>query len=70
MLLELAEKHQIDLKKSWMIGDREPDILAGAHAGCHTIKIGIRDTVADFYCDNLLEAVEIIVNSKVLSSFS
>ena len=65
MLLELAGKHQIDLKHSWMIGDREPDILAGRSAGCQTIKIGIHDVAADYYCDNLREAAEIVVGAKV-----
>ncbi len=65
MLLDLAEKYPIDLKRSWMIGDREPDILAGANAGCHTIKIGNHDVAADYYCDNLLEAVAIILQAEV-----
>ena len=35
-----AEKtYNIDLKKSFMIGDREKDIVAGIRAGCQTIKI-------------------------------
>jgi D-glycero-D-manno-heptose 1,7-bisphosphate phosphatase len=36
--LQLAAKeHQIDLKRSWMAGDREADILCGRNAGCSTI---------------------------------
>ena len=35
-----AEKdHQINLKESFMIGDRDKDIHAGNKAGCKTIKI-------------------------------
>ena len=35
-----AEKdHQINLKKSFMIGDRDKDIQAGKKAGCKTIKV-------------------------------
>jgi histidinol-phosphate phosphatase family protein len=32
-----AEEHQIDLASSWMIGDREGDIVCGNNAGCSTI---------------------------------
>ena len=40
MILEAAEKWDIDLEKSWMIGDSESDIIAGNLAGCKTIFIG------------------------------
>lgn len=36
MLLEAAEKYNIDLTSSWMVGDREADIEAGKNAGCKT----------------------------------
>lgn len=39
MLLAMAKKHQLDLKASWMIGDSETDIEAGARAGCRTIRV-------------------------------
>ncbi len=32
-----AREHAIDLKHSWMAGDREGDILCGKNAGCSTI---------------------------------
>lgn len=35
----LAEKHQIDCKKSYLIGDRSKDIECGFNAGCKTIFI-------------------------------
>ena len=35
MLLDAAERLQIDLSASWMIGDRWRDIAAGQAAGCH-----------------------------------
>jgi len=61
MILSLAHKYQIDLNRSWMIGDREPDILAGVSAGCRTIKLGKQDVIADYYCNNLSEAVDWIL---------
>ncbi len=40
MLQKAAEEHNIDLSKSWMIGDGIIDIAAGQTAGCKTILIG------------------------------
>jgi histidinol phosphatase-like enzyme len=40
MILDAAKEFNIDLKKSWMIGDGVNDIQAGAAAGCKTILIG------------------------------
>ena len=39
MILELSTKHQIDLGRSVVVGDRWRDIDAGANAGCMTIFI-------------------------------
>lgn len=40
MLLKAAEKYNIDLAHSWMVGDGENDICAGKAAGCKTALIG------------------------------
>lgn len=40
MLLEAAQRHEIDLTRSFMVGDRWRDIGAGASAGCVTILMG------------------------------
>lgn len=39
MILDATEKFNIDLTKSFMIGDRESDIVAGINAGVDTILI-------------------------------
>jgi D-glycero-D-manno-heptose 1,7-bisphosphate phosphatase len=39
MLLEAASEHDIELRTSYMVGDRWSDIEAGKRAGCYTIKI-------------------------------
>lgn len=39
MLLDAARDLDIDLTRSWMIGDTDSDVLAGAAAGCRTILI-------------------------------
>jgi D-glycero-D-manno-heptose 1,7-bisphosphate phosphatase len=36
LLFDLAEKWQLDLRRSVMIGDRKSDIEAGQNAGCHS----------------------------------
>jgi D-glycero-D-manno-heptose 1,7-bisphosphate phosphatase len=39
MLLQAAREHNLDLSKSFMVGDRITDIIAGAHAGCRTVLL-------------------------------
>jgi len=39
LLLRSAQKHNIDLPRSFMVGDRWRDVEAGAAAGCRTIWI-------------------------------
>lgn len=39
MLLQAADKYNVDLSKSWMIGDEENDMKAGAAAGCKTMLV-------------------------------
>lgn len=40
LILKAAKEHNIDLNKSWVIGDGVHDIVAGNAAGCKTILIG------------------------------
>ena len=49
MLLKASEENNINLKKSFMIGDRDKDILAGKRAGCTTISLSKIDIGADFH---------------------
>lgn len=39
MLLDAAADLALDLSRSWMIGDRWVDILAGERAGCRTVLV-------------------------------
>ena len=64
MLLTLAEKHNVNLQKSFMVGDRKTDIMAGKKAGCNTIKVGDYYKDADYVCENLSEAVNYISDNK------
>ena len=51
MLLAAAEKYNLDMAQSWMVGDQERDVIAGKRAGCRTILVGRagKPTVADFH---------------------
>ncbi len=62
MILKIAKEDQIDLKASYMVGDREMDIDAGLQAGCKTVKIGDPYKKADFRVNNLLEATHLILS--------
>lgn len=63
MILALTAKYNVELMKSWMIGDRESDIEAGKAAGCRTVKLGDMDPDADYNCRSLEEAVTFILNN-------
>lgn len=39
MFLKAAEKHSIDFKKSYVIGDRLTDVYAGKSVGCQAILL-------------------------------
>jgi D-glycero-D-manno-heptose 1,7-bisphosphate phosphatase len=61
MLFAAALAHAIDLGKSWMIGDQERDVFAGAAAQCRTILISsdremAAASVGDFVEKDLLHA--------------
>jgi len=65
-LFDAAQIHNIDLSKSFMIGDRWRDIEAGAAAGCKTffINYGYQEKqpdCPDFIVSSLAEAAEIII---------
>lgn len=61
MLLAAAEKYNIELSESWMIGDGDSDIEAGINAGCYVAKLAssAMDNVPCF--ENLKEAVTAIL---------
>jgi D-glycero-D-manno-heptose 1,7-bisphosphate phosphatase len=70
MLLRAARELNIDLERSWMVGDRWRDVDCGHAAGCRTIFIDRSyaeelKQPPDFRVKNLLEAAEIILaNAK------
>jgi D-glycero-D-manno-heptose 1,7-bisphosphate phosphatase len=62
MLRDLAKKWNVDLSRSFMIGDGVRDVAAGRAAGCFTILIGepSDDVAADATVRSLGEAVTVV----------
>ncbi|MFM7340783.1 MAG: D-glycero-alpha-D-manno-heptose-1,7-bisphosphate 7-phosphatase [Bacteroidota bacterium] len=63
MLLEAAQKLDIDLSSSWMIGDSISDAQAGKSAGTTTILVGTYSNIpeADYICGHVGECAEILI---------
>ena len=57
MLLQAADEWCLDLKRSYMIGDRWRDIEAGYTAGCKTILVG------GGYAEKAAESPDVVVDS-------
>lgn len=63
MLLKAAKDFNIDLKKTWMIGDSKNDIQAGKNAGCKTALISKENSFGeDLKRDSFYEIVKEIID--------
>jgi D-glycero-D-manno-heptose 1,7-bisphosphate phosphatase len=65
MILEAAKRYDIDLRQSFMVGDRWSDVAAGRAAGCTTLLIDVsynqrERCIPDYDVADLLAATEII----------
>ena len=65
LLLKAAQDLDVDLKRSYLIGDQLTDVEAGLAAGCRTALIGGRGrpaplVAADWVTESLLSALNII----------
>ncbi|MBP1668852.1 MAG: histidinol-phosphate phosphatase family protein, partial [Bacteroidetes bacterium] len=75
MFQKAAEKFNIDLSGSVMVGDSERDIQAGKNTGCVTVGVrtgyGIRNTsvMPDYFFENLKEAVDFILDEPYENVF-
>lgn len=72
MLQMGAEKHNIDLSQSWMVGDRMTDVVAGNNAGCKGSILLQNDTTPPIdtkygtpkhICDGILTAAHLMVST-------
>ena len=70
MLLEAAQRHNLDLSASWMIGDQDRDVAAGTSAGCRTIKIGTASSnpPSTHTVQNMTDAATIILKASTACS--
>lgn len=71
MILEAARWHRLNIRRSWMIGDRFTDVLAGRNAGCRSVLLGHIESnrrtnllASEIYAPNLLQAAEFIVEKS------
>jgi D-glycero-D-manno-heptose 1,7-bisphosphate phosphatase len=70
MILKAAQRLNIDLSSSWMIGDILDDIEAGKAAGCRTVLLVngnetewqlSKPRTPDYFAENLVEAARLIL---------
>lgn len=68
LLADAAEKYEIDLANSWMIGDRLTDIHTGINAGTKTILVQTGSLLeapeATYTAPNLYEAIKYIASNQ------
>ena len=70
---EAKAKYSLDMESSWMVGDRDTDIVCGRRMGLRTILICRTEEIGsgragksapDFKADDLPEAAEIIIQNS------
>ena len=74
MLLDAAAELDVDLQRSWMIGDTDADVAAGFAAGCRTALIAAPGSVhkrsgaarADVHAPDVTAAVDAILASRAV----
>ena len=64
MLFAAAEKYNIDLSESWMIGDGENDIEAGKNAGCKVCAVGDVEINNVPRYNSLLECIKAVFEQR------
>jgi D-glycero-D-manno-heptose 1,7-bisphosphate phosphatase len=68
MILQAKQEHQIDLARSFFIGDKEIDVECGRNAGVRTIRVqtgfdrDITCSTANWVAEDLPAATKIILN--------
>jgi D,D-heptose 1,7-bisphosphate phosphatase len=73
LFIKAEKEFNIDLKNSYVIGDKTVDILAGKKAGCKTILVktgyGGSDNKfkvrPDFLANNLFEAIKLVIHGRI-----
>ena len=71
MVVRAANEHNIDVTRSYFIGDKRSDIECGRNAGAKTILVRTgygKETdrgIADFVAENLTEAADLILTTRL-----
>ena len=61
ILFERAiSKYEISIAQSWMVGDRDRDIIPARKLGLSTILLGDEESVVDYRVQSLIEILNII----------
>jgi D-glycero-D-manno-heptose 1,7-bisphosphate phosphatase len=73
LILAAAAENDLDLRESWMIGDRASDVKAGQAAGCRTIFLDFnyaepKPENPNFVCRSLQEAIGVILEGDKVAS--
>jgi D-glycero-D-manno-heptose 1,7-bisphosphate phosphatase len=71
LLVQAAVELTLDLRKSWMVGDRASDVAAGNSAGCRAVFIDCgygepKPENPDAVARSLAEAAEVILTSEAM----
>ena len=64
LITDLAARHRLDLKRSFMVGDQDRDVECGRAAGCATVLLARSYNSgggADFVVESLSQAIDAIV---------
>jgi D-glycero-D-manno-heptose 1,7-bisphosphate phosphatase len=70
MVIKAARDHQIDLSRSFLIGDKEVDVECAHNAGVRAIRVrtgtqrDVTGSNADWVADDMPAAMQIILNAK------
>jgi D-glycero-D-manno-heptose 1,7-bisphosphate phosphatase len=70
MVFEAQRDHRLDLRRSFLVGDKASDIGCGQNAGVRTILVqtgygaGEKNCCADWVAQDIAEAVEIILKEN------
>lgn len=70
MILQAKEEHQIDLARSFLIGDKEIDVECGRNAGVRTIRVqtgfdrDVSGSAADWTARDLPAAAQLILDHQ------
>jgi len=67
LIVDLGKKYNIDLSKSYMVGDTDTDIIAGKKAGTKGVFLGNSDPIADAVFPDLITAVDWILQDAKIS---